>query len=44
MIQELQQERLLALAYLASPRVSRAAVVAQIQSTVDAADQARRAT
>ncbi len=42
-IQELQQERLLALAYLASPRVSRSAVVAQAQSTVDAADQARRA-
>jgi signal transduction histidine kinase len=42
-VQELQQERLLMLAYLVSPRVSRAAVVAQAQSTVDAADQARRA-
>src|SRR5258706_13757890 len=39
-ILDLQQERLLALAYLASPAVNRPALVAQNQSTLDSADGA----
>jgi Tfp pilus assembly protein PilN len=42
-IQELQQERLLALAYLGSTRLSRSALVAQIQSTIDNSARARDA-
>ena len=40
-IKELEQERLLALGYLASTRLQRSAFVVQMHSTVDAATQAR---